>query len=48
MARYVFPHRLIAEDPDLTPEVALQIALDDPILSAADEAGGSRPGHGVG
>ena len=35
MARYVLPHRLISDDPALTPEAALEIALDDPILSEA-------------
>jgi hypothetical protein len=33
MARYVLPHRLISEDPALTPEAALEIALADPVLS---------------
>ena len=28
MAHYVLPHRLIVEDEDLTPEVALQMALE--------------------
>jgi len=45
MARYVFPHRLIAEDPDLTPEIALEIALDNPIMSVADEGAATRPFH---
>jgi MoxR-like ATPase len=43
MARYVLPHRLISEDPALTPEAALEIALNDPILSEADEQPGGRP-----
>ena len=44
MARYVLPHRLISEDPALTPEAALEIALDDPILSESQErAGGGGP-----
>ena len=33
MAHYVLPHRLICEDEDLTPEVALQMALDAPATS---------------
>ena len=31
MAQYVLPHRLIVEDEDLTPDAALQIALDSPV-----------------
>jgi MoxR-like ATPase len=47
MARYVLPHRLISEDPALTPEAALEIALENPILSEADEVPGNRPFHGT-
>ena len=40
MAPYVLRHRLICKDAALTPEAALEIALNDPILTEADE----RPG----
>ena len=33
MAQYVLPHRLIVEDEELTPDAALQMALDSPLTS---------------
>jgi MoxR-like ATPase len=33
MAQYVLPHRLIIEDDEVSPADALQVALDNPILS---------------
>jgi hypothetical protein len=32
MAHYVLAHRLIVEDPNLTPSEALDIAMNNPIL----------------